>query len=39
MPSLHIDLQIHIHPEATADQIETVFASMSKYLYNRGADE
>lgn len=32
-PSLHIDLQIHISPEASADQIEQVFASMAKHLY------
>jgi len=32
-PSLHIDVQIHISPEATADQIDQVFASMAKHLY------
>ena len=30
---LHIDLQIHISPDSTAEQIETIFASMAKHLY------
>lgn len=32
-PSMHIDLQIHISPEATAEQIDCIFASISKHLY------
>lgn len=32
-PNLHIDLQIHISPESTPDQIECIFASMAKHLY------
>jgi hypothetical protein len=32
-PNLHIDLQIHISPESTPEQIETIFASMAKHLY------
>lgn len=32
-PSLHIDIQIHISPEASTDQIEKIFESMAKYLY------
>lgn len=32
-PNLHIDLQIHISPESTSEQIETIFASMAKHLY------
>lgn len=32
-PTLHIDIQVHISPEASADQIEQVFASMAKHLY------
>ncbi|NEW90275.1 hypothetical protein DU475_23850, partial [Rhodopseudomonas sp. WA056] len=32
-PSLHIDVQIHISPEATSDQIDQIFASMAKHLY------
>ncbi len=34
-PNLHVDLQIHISPEASADQIEKIFACMAKYLYGR----
>jgi hypothetical protein len=32
-PSLHIDLQIHISPESSPEQIEQIFASMAKHLY------
>ena len=32
-PSVHIDLQIHISPEASTDQIDQVFKSMAKHLY------
>ena len=32
---LHIDLQIHISPEATAEQIDTIMASIAKHLYRR----
>jgi len=32
-PTLHIDIQVHISPEASPDQIEQVFASMAKHLY------
>jgi hypothetical protein len=32
-PSLHIDIQIHISPEASPEQIDHVFASMAKHLY------
>lgn len=31
-PSLHIDIQIHISPEATPEQIDQIFASMGKHL-------
>ena len=34
-PSLHIDIQIHISPEATSDQIEKIFESMAKHLYEK----
>ena len=30
-PNLHIDLQIHISPESTPEQIEAIFASMAKH--------
>jgi hypothetical protein len=32
-PSIHIDIQIHLSPDAPAEQIEQVFANMAKYLY------
>jgi Family of unknown function (DUF5343) len=32
-PTLHIDVQIHISPEASAEQIDQVFASMAKHIY------
>lgn len=32
-PSLHIDIQIHISPEAASEQIDQIFASMAKHLY------
>jgi len=32
-PSLHIDIQIHIPPDASANQIDQIFASMAKHLY------
>ena len=35
-PNLHIDLQIHISPESTPEQIECIFASMAKHLYGEG---
>lgn len=31
-PSLHIDIQIHISPESSAEQIDKIFESMSKHL-------
>ena len=34
-PSLHIDIQIHISPEASTEQIEKIFQSMSKHLYRK----
>jgi hypothetical protein len=32
-PNLHIDIQVHISPEASAEQIEKVFESMARHLY------
>ncbi|HMM19449.1 MAG TPA: DUF5343 domain-containing protein [Selenomonadales bacterium] len=32
-PTVYIDLQIHISPEADATQIDAIFASMAKHLY------
>lgn len=34
-PSLHIDIQLHIPATATAEQIDQIFESMAKHLYNR----
>lgn len=36
-PSIHIDVQIHISPDANADQIDQIFASIAKHLGNLGA--
>lgn len=38
-PSVHIDIQIHISPEASPDQIDQIFKSMSKHLYGSKANE
>lgn len=35
-PNLHIDLQIHISPDSTPEQIDAIFASMAKHLYGTG---
>lgn len=32
LPSIHIDVQVHISPDTTADQIDKIFESMSKHL-------
>jgi hypothetical protein len=34
-PSVHIDIQVHIDPAATAEQIDQIFASMARHLYGR----
>lgn len=31
-PKLHIDVQIHISPDSSAEQIDTIFASIAKHL-------
>lgn len=31
-PLLHLNIQIHISPEATSEQIDQIFGSMAKYL-------
>ena len=38
-PEVHIDIQIHISPESTSEQIDKIFESMSKHLYGRKGDE
>jgi hypothetical protein len=37
-PAVHIDIQIHISAESTAQQIDKIFESMSKHLYGRKDD-
>lgn len=32
-PSVHIDIQVHIAPESSTEQIDQIFASMAKHLY------
>lgn len=34
-PEVHIDIQIHISSDASAEQIDQMFASMAKHLYGR----
>lgn len=36
-PQLHINIQLHISPETTAEQIDRIFASMAKHL--KASDE
>lgn len=36
-PSVHVDFQIHISPEASPEQIDQVFASMRRHLYGSAA--
>ena len=38
-PSVHIDFQIHISPEASPEQIEQIFTSMRRHLYGSIADK
>jgi hypothetical protein len=32
IPAIHIDVQVHISPDTTPEQIDKIFASMSKHL-------
>jgi len=32
-PSVHIDIQVHIAPESSAEQVDQIFASMAKHLF------
>lgn len=32
-PSMHVDVQIHISPQASTEQIDAIFASMARHLY------
>ncbi len=38
-PSVHIDIQIHISPEATLEQIDKVFESMARHIYREATAE
>jgi hypothetical protein len=33
--SIHINIQVHISPEATSEQIDKIFESMAKHLYRK----
>ncbi len=35
LPTIHIDIQIHIAADAKPEQIDQIFASMAKHLYGR----
>jgi hypothetical protein len=35
-PTVHLNLQIHISPDLSPDQIEKVFESMGKHIFSRG---
>ena len=32
LPAIHIDVQVHISPDTSADQIDRIFESMAKHL-------
>lgn len=34
-PTLHIDVQVHISPDSSPEQIDAIFSSMAKHLYKR----
>lgn len=34
-PSLHIDIQVHISPDSSSEQIDKIFESMAKHLYKQ----
>lgn len=34
-PGVHINLEIHISADSTADQIDQIFAAMAKHIYQR----
>ena len=37
-PTLHIDFQVHIAADAPPEQIDKIFESMAKHLYNKDAE-
>jgi hypothetical protein len=34
-PSVHVDVQVHISPDASAEQIDQIFAAMAKHFYKQ----
>src|ERR1051326_2280022 len=36
VPGININLQVHISADSTPDQIDQIFASMAKHIYQRG---
>jgi hypothetical protein len=38
-PAVHIDIQVHISPESTVEQIDKIFEAMAKHLYGRKDNE
>ncbi|HQT96040.1 MAG TPA: hypothetical protein PK435_15525 [Thermoanaerobaculaceae bacterium] len=36
LPGVHIDVQIHVAADARPEQIDQIFASLAKHLYQRG---
>ena len=38
-PTLHINIQVHIDASAKDDQIDKIFESMAKHLYNKNTDQ
>lgn len=39
LPNVHIDIQVHISPEASPVQIDQIFKSMGKHLYGRNSTD
>ncbi len=37
VPAMHIDIQIHISPQSSPEQIDAIFASMARHLYRSDA--
>ncbi len=36
VPNVYINLQVHVSSDATPDQIDQIFASMSRHIYRKG---
>ena len=37
-PTVHVDVQVHIATDASAEQIDAIFASMAKHLYSKAVE-